>query len=229
MNIHSHQRLFSMARRIGLFRAWVLLSPVARLAHPIFAADAKEPAPIEHMQPAEPGSQHASAVRNGVLSTRDGLTLRLTTDLGSVNIVQLEAGGAPVVRYTVHIETDARGTAAQQLLDSYSLKAKSLTSGVEITGTLPPQAARAADAQFWVQFEVAVPRGYSVEVNTEAGDITTADIGGTASLHTQGGNIKTGRIGVSGLHDASWGRSAAKLETEGGHIQVLDVAGDLPP
>ncbi len=216
-----------MARPIGLFRAWVLLISVARLAHPVFAADAKEPAPIEHMQPAEPGSQHASAVRHGVLSTRDGLTLRLTTDLGSVNIVQLEAGGAPVVRYTVHIETDARGTAAQQLLDSYSLKAKSLTSGVEITGTLPPQAARAADAQFWVQFEVAVPRGYSVEVNTEAGDITTADIGGTASLHTQGGNIKTGRIGVSGLHDASWGRSAAKLETEGGHIQVLDVAGDL--
>ena len=39
-------------------------------------------------------------------------TLRLTTDLGSVNIVPLEAGAAPVVRYTVHIETDARGPAA---------------------------------------------------------------------------------------------------------------------
>jgi TonB family protein len=92
---------------------------------------------------------------------------------------------------------------------------------------LPPQAARSADAQFWVQFEVAVPRGYSVEVNSAAGDITTGDIGGTASLQTQGGNIKTGRIGVSGIRDAALGRSAAKLETEGGHIQVLDVAGDL--
>jgi TonB family protein len=29
------------------------------------------------------------------------------------------------------------------------------------------------------------------------------------------------------VRDASWGHSAAKLETEGGHIQVLDVAGDL--
>ena len=227
MNIRFHQRLFSISRPVALFRASVLLISMARLAQPVFAADAKEPALIEHTQPSEPGSQHASAVRNGVLSTRDGLTLRLTTDLGSVNIIQLEAGVAPVVRYTVHIETDARGTAAQQLLDSYSLKAKSLTSAVEITGMLPPQAARSADAQFWVQFEVAVPRGYSIEVNTEAGDITTADIGGTASLHTQGGNIKTGRIGTSGIRDASWGRSAAKLETEGGHIQVLDVAGDL--
>ena len=226
-NLGLHQRPFSTARRVALFPALLLLLPVARLAPPLFAADAAEPSSLEHTPPADPGSQHVSVVRSGVLGTRDGLTLRLTTDLGSVNIVQLDTGAPPVVRYTVHIETDARRPAAQQLLDAYSLKAKPTYSGVEIMGVLPPQAARSADAQFWVQFEVAVPRGYSVDVNTEAGDITTADIGGTASLHTQGGNIKTGRIGTTGVRDASWGRSAAKLETEGGHIQVLDVAGDL--
>jgi TonB family protein len=224
MNIGFHQRPFPIARGVALFPILAILFSATRLASPVLTAEAKE---REHTRPAEPGSQHASAVRSGSMDTKDGLTLRLTTDLGSVNIVQLEPGAAPVVRYTVHIETDARGRAAQQLLDTYSLKAKSIPSGVEITGTLPPQAARSADAQFWVQFEVAVPRGYSIEVNTEAGDITTADIGGTASLHTQGGNIKTGRIGASGLRDSSWGHSAAKLETEGGHIQVLDVAGDL--
>ena len=227
MNLRLHQRLSSFARHATLFPVVVLLFSVSRLAPPTYAADAKEPVPLEHMQPADPGSQHASVVRTGVLGTRDGLTLRLTTDLGSVNIVQLDPASPPVVRYTVHIETDAHGSAAQALLDSYSLKARPVPSGVEITGMLPPEAARSADAQFWVQFEVAVPRGYSIEVNTDAGDITTADIGGTAALHTQGGNIKTGRIGTSGLRDASWGRSVAKLETEGGHIQVLDVAGDL--
>jgi TonB family protein len=227
MTTSFHQRHFAIARRVTLFHALVLLFSVALLSPPVFAAGAKEPAVPEHPQPADPGSQHASVVRTGVLGTKDGLTLRLTTDLGSVSIVPLGAGTAPVVRYTVRIETDARGFAAQQLLDSYSLKAKAVHAGVEITGTLPPQAARSADAQFWVQFEVAVPRGYSVEVNTEAGDITTGDIGGTASLQTQGGNIKTGRIGVPGMRDASWGHGAAKLETEGGHIQVLDVAGDL--
>jgi TonB family protein len=226
MNIRFNQSLFSFARRAALPLLALLFSGVW-LARPVFAADAREPAAIEHTQPSEPGSQHASAVRTGALSTRDGLTLRLTTDFGPVNIVQLDAGAAPVVRYNVHIETDARGPAVQQLLDSYSLKAKSTATGVEITGTLPPQATRSADAQFWVQFEVAVPRNYSVEVSTEAGDITTGDIGGTASLHTQGGNIKTGRIGSSGIRDAAWGRFAAKVETEGGHIQVLDVAGDL--
>jgi TonB family protein len=227
MNLRFHPKLFSGARRVALVRGLALFSLVARLAQPVFAADAKEPTALERAQPADPGSQHASVVRTGALNTKDGLTLRLTTDLGSVNVTQLEAGAAPVVRYTVRIETDARGAAAQQLLDSYSLKAKSISSGVEITGMLPPQAARSADAQFWVQFDVVVPRGCSIEVHTEAGDITTADIGGTASLHTQGGNIRTGRIGASGPRDASSGRYAAKLETEGGHIQVLDVSGDL--
>jgi len=227
MSPRFQHEILATTRRVAMPAALAILFCMAQQASPAFAADAKEPDPLEHTQPADPGSQHASVVRTGVLGTRDGLTLRLTTDLGSVNIVQLEAGAPPVVRYTVHIETDAHGPAAQQLLDAYSLKAKPFYSGVEIAGALPPQAARSADAQFWVQFEVAVPRGYSIDVNTEAGDITTGDVGGTASLHTQGGNIKTGRIGISGVHDASWGRSVAKLETEGGHIQVLDVAGDL--
>ena len=229
MNTRSHPRPFPIARTMIPFHLMALLFSVAGVTPRLFAAeaDAKEPAALEHALPADPGSQHVSVVRNGVLSTRDGLTLRLTTDFGPVNITQLEAGSAPVVRYTVRIETDARGAAAQQLLDAYSLKAKAGPSGVEITGMLPPQAARSAAAQFWVQFEVAVPRSYNVEVNSEAGDIITSDIGGTAYLHTLGGNIKTGRIGSSGVRDAAWGRGTAKLETEGGHIQALDVAGDL--
>ncbi len=221
-----HQELSSPVRGASL-QVLAIIFALAPLCLSALSADAEERATIDRSQPGDPGSPHASAVRNGVLDTKDGLTLKLTTDLGSVNIVPLEAGAAPLVRYTVHIETDARGTAAQQLLENYSLKAKSTYAGVEIIGVLPPQAARSADAQFWVQFEVAVPRGYSVEVNTGAGDITTADIGGTASLRTQGGNIKTGRIGGSGLRDASRGRSVARLDTQGGHIQVLDVAGDL--
>ncbi len=213
MSIRFHQKLSSAPRRVVPFQLSVVLLSVGCFVLPVFAAGEKETGAIEHSQPPEPGSQHATADRSGVLATKDGLTLKLTTDLGSVNIVQLDPGAAPVVRYAVHIETDARGSAAQRLLDVYSLKAKSINSGVEIAGTLPPQAARSADAQFWVQFEVAVPRGYNVEVNTEAGDITTGDIGGTASvrasLRTGGGHVRAGQIG---------GR--AELETAGGNITV---------
>ena len=195
--------------------------------------------PLEPTKPGDPVTPHAFDQRTGILETQDGLMLRLSADLGSVRVVTLEAGAAPAVRYTVHIETDARAPQAQALLDKYVLRAKAIPAGVEIEGALPSQAARAAasSAQFWVQFEIAVPAGYSLDVNTEAGDIETQDIGGTATLITQGGNIRTGRIGVGGLQhaahhvqDGNTGnspRGLSKLRTEGGHIQVLDVAGNL--
>lgn len=182
----------------------------------------------ELTKPGEPAPR-ISEDRTGFLQTSDGLTLRLSTDLGSVKIVPLETGSAPLVRYAVHIETDVRAPLAQHLLDHYLLSAKATPAGVEITGNLPPQLARftASGAQFWVQFEIAVPRNYSVEVKTEAGDIETEDIGGIATLTTQGGNIRAGRLGVGVTGKGAAERLVARLETQGGHIQVQDVAGDL--
>jgi TonB family protein len=207
-----------------------LLCAVVLLA-PSMASGTREPAApgLELTKPGEPTQPRVSANRTGSLQTSDGLTLRLSTDLGSVKIVPLESGSAPAVRYTVHIETDARAPLAQHLLDHYSLSAKSTPAGAEITGNLPPQSAHLSGAQIWVQFEIAVPRNYSVEVKTEAGDIETEDIGGIATLTTQGGNIRAGRIGIGigNMRNAAPDRLVARLETEGGHIQVQDVAGDL--
>ena len=203
----------------------------AVLLAPSMTSGIREPAApaLELTKPGEPTQPRVSVNRTGSLQTSDGLTLRLTTDLGSVKIIPLENGSAPAVRYSVHIETDARAPLAQHLLDHYSLSAKATSAGVEITGNLPPQSAHLSGAQIWVQFEIAVPRNYSVEVKTEAGDIDTGDIGGIASLTTQGGNIRAGRIGVgvSNARNAGPERLVARLETEGGHIQVQDVAGDL--
>jgi TonB family protein len=226
MNSIFHQRVSWVRRGWIPFALAIFCSAVTHTPR-AFAADPAEPERIDHPQPADPGFPRVSTTRTGVLGTRENLTLRLTTDLGSVNIVQLDPHALPVVRYSVHIETDARGVAAQKLLDSYSLKAKSTASGVEITGNLPPQAGRGGDAQFWVQFEVAIPRGYSIEVDTEVGDITTGDIGGTATAHTRGGNIKMGKIGATGVRDVNWSHPVARLETDGGHIYALDVAGDI--
>jgi TonB family protein len=190
-------------------------------------AAGSDPVLVEFTKPADPAIRIA-ADRNGYVQTQEGMTLHLMTDLGSVKIVPLESGAAPVVRYNVHIETDARAPLAQHLLAHYSLTAKATPSGVELSATLPPQLSHSeTGAQFWVQFEVTVPSNYSLEVHTDAGDIETQDIGGTALLTTDGGNIRTGRIGTALMRNAVTGRPVAKLDTEGGHIQVLDVAGDL--
>ena len=200
---------------------------LALLPELAYSANSLELHPVNPPASADPGAR-ASVDRSGTLQTKDGLTLHLTADVGSVRIVALEPGAPPLVRYTAHIETDARAPLAQSLLDRYSLTAKATASGVEIMGSSPSQTGRSgATAQFYVQFEVAVPTGYSLDVNTGVGDIETQDVGGTASLITGGGNIRTGRIAFTGFRIAALGRPSAKLYTEGGHIQVQDVSGNL--
>src|ERR1700747_2957266 len=72
--------------------------------------------------PGDPGGTHAIRDFSGVLPTGENLILKLNTDLGSVRIVPLN-GGAPVVRYSVHVETDAHGGAAAMILDHYTFNA----------------------------------------------------------------------------------------------------------
>src|SRR6266478_5373811 len=199
----------------------------AVLLAPSMTSGSREPAAsaLELTKPGEPTPARVSADRTGSLQTSDGLTLRLSTDLGSVKIVPLENGSASVVRYAVHIETDARAPLAQHLLDHYSLIAKSTSAGVEISGNLPPQSSHLSGAQIWVQFEIAVPRNYNVEVKTEAGDIETGDIGGIATLTTQGGNIRAGRIGV-GIGKVQNVAGDLRAFTAGGHINAGNIVGD---
>jgi TonB family protein len=174
---------------------------------------------------AAPATRRATLDRTGVFPTRDGLTLKFVADQGSVTIVPLDRGASPVVRYSVHVETDLHSHQAQQVIERYSLTAKATPYGVEIVGALPPQPTHGA--QFSVHFEIAVPANYNLDVNTEVGDIEAGDIGGTAVLATQGGNIHTQRIGRHGLQNSLRGRPVAKLVTEGGHIEIGDVVGDV--
>ena len=97
----------------------LLLSPLS----PVRGADVKGTNTPESIRPnrANRSAQHIATDRTGALPTRDGLTLRLNTDLGSVRILSLEPGAPLAVRYTVHIETDARSPLAEHLLDRYAL------------------------------------------------------------------------------------------------------------
>jgi TonB family protein len=117
---------------------------------------------------------------------------------------------------------------AHALLQKYVLTAKETPNGVSLVGRLPQlRSIINRNAQYWVQFQVSVPANFGVEVSTGAGDIETSDLAGRVLLETQGGNIRTGRLGFGPYQSLSVERYAAKLETQGGHITVLDVAGDL--
>jgi TonB family protein len=171
---------------------------------------------------------HASADRTGELPVGDARTFSLIADMGSVHILPQPAGAPPAVRYTVHLETDAHEPLSQTLFNHYILNSRDTRGTITLNGLLPRLRSIAGrNAQFWVQFTIYVPSNFSIEVHTGAGDIETGDIGGHALLVTEGGNITTGRIG--GIDHLVRMNSApvAKIETQGGHITVLDIAGDL--
>jgi TonB family protein len=171
---------------------------------------------------------HASADRTGELPGGDARTFSLMADMGSVHILPQPAGAPPTVRYTVHLETDAHEPLSKTLFDRYILNSRDVRGTITLNGLLPRlRSVAGRNAQFWVQFTVYVPANFSVEVHTGAGDIETGDIGGHALLVTEGGNITTGRVGgIDHLANAS-SAPVAKIETQGGHITVLDIAGDL--
>jgi len=177
---------------------------------------------------AENAPLHASADRTGELPAGDARTFSLIADMGSVHILPQPAGAPPAVRYTVHLETDAHEPLSQTLFDRYVLNSRDIRGTITLNGMLPRLRSIAGrNAQFWVQFTIYVPSNFSVEVHTGAGDIETGDIGGHALLVTEGGNITTGRIGGIDHLVSMNSAPVAKIETQGGHITVLDVAGDL--
>jgi TonB family protein len=205
----------------------------------------------------ENGPPHAVADHSGEIAAESANAFILAADLGSVRIQTQPPEAIPMVRYSVHLETDARQPAAQALLDKYSVTARQTPNGILLSATLPPtRSGPNKNAQFWVQFLITVPANFSVEVTTGAGDIETSDIGGRAVLLTEGGNIRTGKVGfllaqiggtlsshsriepIGGtmrehrgmgtrVHVADLERPVARLETKGGHITLLDIAGDV--
>jgi TonB family protein len=177
---------------------------------------------------------HSSVDRNGQLRVSSGMALHVNADLGSVRIETLPPNAPPVLRYTVHVETEAAEPLAQKLLEKYSLTTRETLDSVFITGALPSMHPPAVahmptgrNVQFWVQIVVTVPYTFSVDINTGGGDIETADLAGRVTLVTQGGNIRAGRIGAPGMQANAGDQPAAKIETQGGHIFLADVAGDV--
>jgi TonB family protein len=204
---------------------WMILGALLVLGAPV-QARWREPN-VGTGETSHPNIPRVGEERAGMEETRNGLRLHLSADLGDIKILTASSSERPRVRYKVRIETDARNREARKLLKEYSLAVKSTLAGVWITGTTPSGTRERPAAQFWVNFEVAVPPDYDVDVSTQGGDIETQDIGGAASLVSQGGNITAGRIGMVTRVSAAAGRPVARLETQGGHINVLDVAGDL--
>jgi TonB family protein len=210
-------RGFARARATAL-KILFLLAVGSPLALPVWG---RTPRAARHAA----GGPRAAETRLGVLPTREGLRLQLVTDLGNVRILSRGAGSVkdPQVTYKVELGTDSREPNAQESLKQFVFTARPRPDGVQLTGRMVGRAAAFAVPQpgrLWVNIEVTIPRRYNLEVTTRAGNIETQDLEGRASLMTYGGNITAGNVGGPEA-------AGAQLETQGGHISVRRVNGDL--
>jgi TonB family protein len=147
----------------------------------------------------------------GSYPTREGLRLRLTADVGSVR-VKTEPG-LQEARFVVRVETDPRQPDAARLLRQLQFAGAAVADGVQMVSSVPWGQFR---GRLWVTFELTVPRKYGLEIQTNAGNITTEDVEGRVWLVSNGGNISAGNV-----------QGSARLETQGGHVTVQDVSGEL--
>jgi len=172
-----------------------------------------------------PDARQVSIEKTGRFATHAGFRLQLSTDAGNV---QIFTDATNEIRYSVRISTDASQAGAADLVARYNVAAHATDSGAEITGAAP---ANMPEDVLWVDYEIHVPRRYNLDITTQAGNIEAQDIDGHISLTTGGGNITAGRVGPSWQARDSAMRSgeiySARLQTDGGHISVGDVAGDL--
>jgi TonB family protein len=179
-------------------------------------------------------AQRVSAVKTGRLPTKDGLCLRISTDLGDLHVL---TDASQEVAYRVTLESESHDLNTENILREFSVAARKIPTGISIEGHAPRHV---IPGRLQVSFEIHVPLNYCIDINTMGGNIDVQNIEGPVSLATAGGNITVGRVGAGdsrkrpfpgGAHvepaSKAAGRTAARLETQGGHITIGDVAGDL--
>jgi DUF4097 and DUF4098 domain-containing protein YvlB len=204
-----NRRLFSKAPSSLARAQGISLAVVALLAARFLLLPAQTSA--HHKDSSQAKAAPPTLDFSGTVATRDAARLHLITDTGSIVI---HTHDAPSVDYRVHLEADSSVKDAARLLQGFALHAHAVEDGVSLTGATT---AHSATGRLWVTLDVTVPRNYSLDVSTDAGNITADDLNGHQVLLTQGGNIMAGNINGS----------ARLTAVAGGHISVKNVTGEL--
>ncbi len=153
---------------------------------------------------------------------KEGARLVLRADSGAVSI-NPTSGDKVSCTVTLRAYTSDEAE-ARRLFDNFKLNTGSVDgSGVYLTSQSRSGAKR--ESKLRVQFEIAVPQRFNVDVETQGGDIKVeaplegkveAPLEGEARLTTAGGDVRSGDI-----------NGPVRVETAGGNIELGKIGGDL--
>jgi DUF4097 and DUF4098 domain-containing protein YvlB len=125
---------------------------------------------------------------------------------------------------------------AREVFQQHKIDITGTDNEVNITAGNPRKGVRFKDPfnHLQVDYTIAVPRRFDVDLKTSGGNIQLADLEGEAAVRTSGGNIELSSIQGPVSADTSGGNVAlrkgqgnASLHTSGGDVRASEVEGNL--
>ena len=185
-----------------------------------------------------------------VFPVAPGGRLTVDADFGAIDVRSAEGNDLSVhIRRAAQLKEDRR---AGEILKNFDVQMTHEAVDVKIEAKFRGQAKqwKKAKKRLDVQFEIVVPRNYTVDLKTADEAISAVNIGGDVNVHTTGAGLRlqniTGRIdgttsggnidlkafeGDAALQTSGGtialekGTGDVKAKTSGGNIQITDVTG----
>ncbi len=154
-----------------------------------------------------------------------GGTLVIDTDAGSVDI-------AGTAGNEVSISAIVKGR--ERDVQDFTITADQTSGGVEVSGKVGGHRLFHFGTSLDVKFTIHVPQQYNLQLKTSGGDLTIADVQGTAHGNTSGGDIVIKNLQGPVDMKTSGGTVRAQnligtvvLGTSGGDVDIQTVTGEV--
>jgi len=145
---------------------------------------------------------------------KEGSRLVLRADSGAVSINPTSSDKVSCTVTLLAYTTDE--AEARSLFDKFQLSARSVEGDGVYLNSISRRLAK-HESKLRVQFEIAVPQRFNLDVETQGGDIKVeAPLEGEARLTTAGGDVHSSDI-----------NGPVRVETAGGNIELGKIGGDL--
>ena len=169
-----------------------------------------------------------------VFPVAPGGKLTIDADFGAIDVRSAEGDNLSVhIRRAAQLKEDRR---AGEILKNFDVQMTHEAVDVNIAAKFrgPVKQWKKAKKRLDVQFEIVVPRNYTLDLKTADEEISVVDIVGDVNVHTAGAGLRlqniTGRIDGTtsgGNIELKAFEGDAALRTSGGTITLEEGAGDV--
>src|SRR5712671_807321 len=144
-----------------------------------------------------------------------GGKLTLNVDRGSIHITT-SASDKVEVKITRELK-HASTAEAKKVFEQHKIELTAKDNEVKIEAENPQKVFGFNNPfnRLQVDYTIAIPARFDIDVKTAGGNIEVADLEGKAVVNTSGGNLQLGAI-----------KGPLKAHTSGGHITLSKTAGD---